>query len=136
MLRSAAFPVQGQSQKVQKADDREVAQAAAVAGQGNLSAALALFAGDGEKHPARVIRLVVVQGGETGWHMSYQTMGGSYPRGPWHMDKLWHPLDKGHHVAWALPPIAWINSGPSGMTYNPGGVALPKRYNDHFFICD
>ncbi len=94
-----------------------------------------LFAGDNNSDAGDAARLVYcVEGGETGWHMSYQSMGKPYERGTWHMDKLWHPQHPGQ-AAWILPPVSHINSGPSGFAYYPG-VGLSERYDEHFFLCD
>ncbi|MEM7391827.1 MAG: PVC-type heme-binding CxxCH protein, partial [Verrucomicrobiota bacterium] len=94
-----------------------------------------LWTGDNNSDAGDRARLVyVVEGGETGWHMSYQTLGGSYSRGPWHLDKLWHTQHEGQ-AAWVIPPIAYIGGGPSGLAYYPG-VGLDPRYENHFFMCD
>ncbi|MFT7512177.1 MAG: quinoprotein glucose dehydrogenase [Candidatus Omnitrophota bacterium] len=94
-----------------------------------------LWTGDNNSDAGDKARIVyIVEGGETGWHMSYQTMTGSYSRGPWHMDKLWHTQHEGQ-AAWVIPPIAHVSNGPSGFAYNPG-IGLPERYNGHFFLVD
>jgi quinoprotein glucose dehydrogenase len=94
-----------------------------------------LFAADNNSDVGDRARIVYVcEGGETGWNMSYQTLDGSYSRGPWNMDKLWHKQHKGQ-AAWILPPIEHIGSGPSGFTYYPG-VGLSERYVNHLFMCD
>ncbi len=87
--------------------------------------------GDGGDE-ARLVYLV--EGGETGWAMPYQTLIGDYVRGPWVAEGLW----KTHHEgrpAWALPPVAYLATGPSGLAAYPG-LGLPERYRDHFFVCD
>ncbi len=92
-----------------------------------------LFTGDNNSDGGDAARWVhVVQGGDSGWLMSFQYLG---DRGPWNEEKLWHPAFAGQ-AAWIVPPVANLASGPSGLVYNPGCVALPPRYADHFFLCD
>ncbi len=94
-----------------------------------------LWTGDNNSDAGDKARIVyVVEGGETGWHMSYQTLGGGYSRGPWHMDKLWHTQHEGQ-AAWVIPPIAHVGNGPSGFAYYPG-TGLPEKYQGHFFLVD
>ncbi|MHC4996954.1 MAG: DUF7133 domain-containing protein, partial [Planctomycetota bacterium] len=94
-----------------------------------------LFTVDNNSDAGDQARLVqIVQDADSGWDMAYQTMEGDYQRGPWNAEKLWHPKFEGQ-AAWVLPPVAWITSGPSGFTYNPG-VGLRGEYDHHFFICD
>lgn len=94
-----------------------------------------LFTGDNNSDAGDRARLVyVVEGGETGWNMSYQTLTGTNERGPWNQEGIWwteRPLDP----AWTLPPIAHVGAGPSGFAFYPG-VGLPERYDDHLFLCD
>ncbi len=73
----------------------------------------------------------LVDGGESGWRMSYQYLP---DRGPWNREKLWHPQHDGQ-PAYIVPPIINIADGPSGLTFYPG-VGLPEKYNDHFFLAD
>ncbi|HEY2250371.1 MAG TPA: HEAT repeat domain-containing protein, partial [Planctomycetaceae bacterium] len=73
----------------------------------------------------------LVEGGESGWRMSYQYLS---DRGPWNREKLWHPQHEGQ-PAYIVPPIVNIADGPSGLAYYPG-VGLPEKYNDHFFLAD
>ncbi|MAE93240.1 MAG: hypothetical protein CL910_01130 [Deltaproteobacteria bacterium] len=94
-----------------------------------------LFTGDnngdgGDK--ARVVYLV--DGGETGWAMPYQTLIGDYVRGPWNAERLWELQHEGQ-PAWVLPPIAYLAVGPAGFASYPG-LGLPERYDGHFFLCD
>ena len=94
-----------------------------------------LWTGDNNSDAGDKARIVyVAEGGETGWHMSYQTMGGRYSRGPWHMDKLWHTQHEGQ-AAWVLPPIAHVSNGPSGFAYYPG-TGLDSSYDGTFFLVD
>ena len=94
-----------------------------------------LFTGDNNSDAGDAARLVhIVDGGETGWDMAYQYLSRPYERGVFHMDGIWwEPWD--HQPAWLLPPVAHVNSGPSGIAYNPG-TGLPDRYHGHFFLCD
>ncbi len=94
-----------------------------------------LFTGDNNSDAGDKARLVYcVEGGETGWRMEYQTMEGENKRGPWVQEHGWDPHAK-DRPAWILPAIDTIGSGPSGLTFYPGG-GLPPRYDNHFFLCD
>ena len=73
----------------------------------------------------------VVEGGDSGWRMSYQYFT---DRGPWNREKLWHPHHEGQ-PAWIVPPVANLSDGPSGLAYYPG-TGMPERYKGHFFLCD
>lgn len=94
-----------------------------------------LFTGDNNGDGGDAARIVyVVEGGETGWAMPYQTLAGDYVRGPWVAERLWalqHPTQP----AWVLPPVAHLGNGPAGFLHHPG-LGLPDRYRDHFFLCD
>ncbi|MBS0263199.1 MAG: HEAT repeat domain-containing protein [Planctomycetes bacterium] len=91
-----------------------------------------LFTGDNNSDSGDRARWVyVVDGGETGWRMSFQYLS---DRGPWNREKLWHPQHPGQ-AAYIVPPIANIADGPSGLTHYPG-VGLPEKYADHFFLVD
>ncbi|MCH2146860.1 MAG: c-type cytochrome, partial [Phycisphaerales bacterium] len=94
-----------------------------------------LFTGDNNSDAGDKARLVYcVEGGETGWRMEYQTLEGENKRGPWVQENGWDP-HASERPAWILPAIDTIASGPSGLTYYPGG-GLDERYEDHFFLCD
>jgi quinoprotein glucose dehydrogenase len=94
-----------------------------------------LFTGDNNSDAGDSARLVyVVEGGDSGWSMAFQTLNEPYLRGPWNQEKHWHLQHEGQ-PAWLLPPIAWIANGPAGLAHYPG-VGLPDRYSDHFFLCD
>ncbi len=94
-----------------------------------------LFTGDNNGDGGDLARIVyLVEGGETGWAMPYQTLVDDYIRGPWVAEKLWET----HHEtqpAWVVPPVAHLTSGPSGFAHYPG-LGLPERYRGHFFLCD
>lgn len=94
-----------------------------------------LFADDNNCDKGDHARLVyVVQGGNSGWNMSYQTMPEPYLVGPWHGEKMWHTYHPGQ-PAWIVPSLGKIGTGPSGFAYYPG-LGLPERYRDHFFMCN
>ena len=94
-----------------------------------------LFTGDNNGDGGDAARIVyVVEGGETGWAMAYQSLAGDYVRGPWVAERLWD-LQHARQPAWVLPPVAHIGNGPAGFVHYPG-LGLPERYADHFFLCD
>lgn len=94
-----------------------------------------LFTGDNNGDGGDPARLVyVVEGGETGWAMPYQSLSGDYVRGPWMAERLFD-LQHETQPAWILPPVAQIANGPSGFVHYPG-LGLPERYADHYFLCD
>ncbi len=94
-----------------------------------------LFTVDNNSDGGDKARLVqIVDGGETGWQMEYQTLEDANRRGPWNQEGIWW-LRHDAQPAWALPPVAHITSGPSGFAHYPGW-GLPGRYDHHFFICD
>jgi quinoprotein glucose dehydrogenase len=94
-----------------------------------------LFTGDNNGDGGDKARIVyLVEGGETGWAMPFQTLVGDYVRGPWVEERLWE-LQHPTQPAWVLPPIAHLTSGPSGFAHYPG-LGLPERYAGHFFLCD
>ena len=91
-----------------------------------------LFTGDNNSDGGDKARWVyVVEGGDSGWRIGWQSIGN---RGPWNEEKMWHPEHAGQ-PAFLVPPIANFTNGPSGLTYNPG-VGLGKRWDDCFFLCD
>jgi len=94
-----------------------------------------LFTGDNNSDSEDRARVVyVAEGGETGWDMAYQTLGGDNERGPWVQEGVWK-LDHPGRPAWVLPPLSYIGSGPSGLTYLPG-PAHDDRYDNRFLLCD
>ena len=94
-----------------------------------------LFTGDNNGDGGDRARIVyLVDGGETGWAMPFQTLIDDYVRGPWNAERLWE-LQHDSQPAWVLPPVAYLTVGPAGLAAYPG-VGLPERYRGHFFLCD
>ena len=94
-----------------------------------------LFTVDNHSDGGDRARLVhIIEGGESGWQMEYQTLEGSNRRGPWNQEGIWWTQHDAQ-PAWVVPPIAHVTSGPSGFTHDPG-QGLPARYRNHFFVCD
>ncbi len=116
-----------------------------------------LFAADNNCDKGDHSRLVyVIEGGHSGWNMSFQSLPEPYLTGPWHAEKMWH-LPESHTAsasvaqvsaiattalavsddrpAWLLPPVGKLGAGPSGFTYYPG-TGLAERYDHHFFLCN
>ena len=94
-----------------------------------------LFTGDNNGDAGDRARLVyVVEGGDSGWRVSVQSLA---DRGPWLTEAMWElpREEEGLQPAWVLPPLAHINSGPSGIAYYPG-TGLPDGYRGYFFLCD
>jgi quinoprotein glucose dehydrogenase len=73
----------------------------------------------------------LMEGGDCGWRVGYQQAPG---RGPWMSEKLWE-LDASKTAPSEVPPVAHIDHGPSGITYN-GGVGLPSAYDGSFFLAN
>ncbi|MFO0952588.1 MAG: PVC-type heme-binding CxxCH protein [Isosphaeraceae bacterium] len=96
-----------------------------------------LFAVDNNCDKGDYARLVyVVEGGDSGWNMSYQTIPEPYLTGPWHAEQIWYlPEEAKGRPAWTLPPVGKLGPGPSGFAAYPG-VGLPDRYAGHFFYCN
>ena len=87
--------------------------------------------GDGGDR-ARIV--YVVEGGDSGWAMPYQSLIGDYVLGPWNAERLWETRHPGQ-PAWILPPIDYLGAGPSGLLHYPG-LGLPDSYQGYFFVCD
>jgi len=93
-----------------------------------------LFTVDNNSDSGDRARLVqIVEGGDSGWRMSYQYGTSTSDRGPFNAEKLWH-LPPAGQAAYIVPPLAHITSGPSGLCYHPGVAALPEKYQKHFFV--
>ncbi|MHC5544192.1 PQQ-dependent sugar dehydrogenase, partial [Singulisphaera rosea] len=94
-----------------------------------------LFAADNNCDKGDHSRLVyIVEGGDSGWNMSNQTIPEPYLTGPWHAERMWHLPHEGQ-PAWIIPPVGKLGAGPSGFIAYPG-IGLPDRYRDHFFYCN
>lgn len=94
-----------------------------------------LFAADNNCDKGDHSRLVyILDGGDSGWNMSYQSIADPYLTGPWHAERLWH-LPHATQPAWIVPPAGRLGAGPSGFTYYPG-TGLSKTFDDHFFLCN
>ena len=115
-----------------------------------------LFAADNNCDKGDHSRLVfILNGGDSGWNMSYQSLPEPYLTGPWHAEQIWHipqlePQTKPQpeppvvesgvsssnvQPAWIVPCVGKLGAGPSGFTHYPG-VGMAPRYRDHFFMCN
>lgn len=100
-----------------------------------------LFTGDNNSDAGDKARIVwCVDGGETGWDMNFQTLEGANQRGPWNQERMWTLWEESdrtdpRRAAFALPPLAHVGSGPSGVVMYPG-LGLEPRYDDALFVCD
>jgi quinoprotein glucose dehydrogenase len=94
-----------------------------------------LFADDNNCDKGDHARLVyVVEGGDTGWNMPYQTIPSPYAAGPWFAERLWHLPHPGQ-PAYIVPPVGKIGTGPSGFLFT-SGTSLPDRYKNSFIMCN
>lgn len=94
-----------------------------------------LFAVDNNCDKGDHSRLVyIVESGDSGWNMSYQTIPEPYLTGPWHAERMWHLPNKGQ-PAWIVPPVGKLGAGPSGFVFT-SGLSLPERYRNKFFYCN
>src|SRR5690606_9817754 len=93
-----------------------------------------LFTGDNNSDSGDKARWVyVVEGGDTGWRMSYQYLG---DRGPFNREKIWHAYNKDETPAYIVPPVQPnIASGPSGLAYYPG-TGLGEHFRNRFLLVD
>jgi quinoprotein glucose dehydrogenase len=95
-----------------------------------------LFADDNNCDKGDHARLVyIVEGGDTGWNMAYQTLPEPYLVGPWHAERMWHLAPAVDQPAWIVPACGKLGSGPSGFAYN-GTEMLGPEYADHFFMAN
>ncbi len=88
---------------------------------------------------ARVV--YVVDGGDSGWRMGHQVLNSFHtvigledrPINRWLQERMWEPANpqQPHYI---VPPVINLTSGPSGLTYEPGGYF--KDFQNHFLICD
>ncbi|MEE2665993.1 MAG: PVC-type heme-binding CxxCH protein [Myxococcota bacterium] len=95
-----------------------------------------LFTGDNNGDGVDEARLVyVMEGSDTGWAMSVQTMVGEYFHGPWEAERLWETQHAGQ-PAWVLPPVGYIGRGPAGAAIDPGLGGLPPEFRGKLLISD
>jgi quinoprotein glucose dehydrogenase len=94
-----------------------------------------LFADDNNCDKGDHARLVyVVEDGDGGWNMAYQSIPAPYMAGPWFAERLWH-LPHAGQPAWIVPPVGKIGTGPSGFLFT-SGTSLPDRYQNSFIMCN
>ncbi len=94
-----------------------------------------LFADDNNCDKGDHARLVyIVEGGESGWNMAYQTIPAPYMSGPWFAERLWHLQHEGQ-PAYIVPPVGAIGAGPSGFLFT-SGTSLADRYKNSFLMCN
>ena len=97
-----------------------------------------LFADDNNCDKGDHARLVyVIDGGDSGWNMAYQTIPDPYLTGPWHAERMWHlPQDGGGvQPAWIVPCVGKLGTGPSGFLFT-SGTSLADRYKNAFIMCN
>jgi len=88
---------------------------------------------------ARIV--YVMDGGDSGWHMGHQVLNSFHtvvgledrPINQWLQERMWEPDNK-EQPNNILPPIMNLTSGPSGLTYEPGGYM--ENFQNNFFVCD
>jgi len=94
-----------------------------------------LFADDNNCDKGDYARLVyVVEDGNSGWNMPYQTIPSPYIGGPWFAERLWHMPHVGQ-AAYIVPPVGKIGTGPGGFLFT-SGTSLPDRYKNSFMMCN
>lgn len=97
-----------------------------------------LFTGDNNSDSGDQARWVyVVEGGDTGWRMSFQYLP---DRGPWNRERMWYPYRADDETtavqpAYIVPPIVNISDGPSGLVCYPG-IGFGEEYRGRFFLAD
>lgn len=109
-----------------------------------------LFTGDNNCDSGDRARIVnIVEGGDSGWRQDVQSLEGTDwgetsdihsfdSRGPWNREFMWHTLADSSgpaRPAWALPPVEYMTSGPSGLALYPG-TGESHAYDGCFFLCD
>lgn len=93
-----------------------------------------------QKDRARVVYLA--EGADSGWQMEHQAMFSFHrqigleelPPSRWMDEIIWHTVNP-DQPAFIVPPIAYLTSGPSGLTYHPGTGFLESE-SGRFFITD
>lgn len=92
-----------------------------------------LFTGDNDCDNGDFERLVqIVEGGDSGWRVGHQ-YAFLNPGGVW-MSEGWWKMEFEGRALFALPPISYIEDGPSGVAYYPG-TGLAPDYQGHIWIC-
>lgn len=94
-----------------------------------------LFADDNNCDKGDHARLVyVVEDGDAGWNMAYQSIPAPYMSGPWFAERLWH-LPHAGQPAYIVPPVGKIGTGPGGFLFT-SGTSLADRYRNSFLMCN
>jgi quinoprotein glucose dehydrogenase len=97
-----------------------------------------LFTGDNNSDGGDQARFTyLIEGGDSGWRIGWQFLERSdapMPRGPWNMEKMWHPQNDAQ-PAYLTPPIKNITAGPSGLAYYPG-TGASNQWQGTFTLCD
>ena len=92
-----------------------------------------------------------MEGGDSGWRVGYQHAPLGFDLVAWKSEHIWlahnsrqadyngKPVqnripDTGIRPAAYIPPVSNVGDGPSGFAFNPGGVALPAKYDGKFFL--
>ncbi|MDQ8187057.1 PVC-type heme-binding CxxCH protein [Pelagicoccus sp. SDUM812002] len=91
-----------------------------------------LFTGDNDCDNGDFERLVLIaEGGDSGWRIGHQhaPLGAA---GVWMSEGWWQTEFEGR-TKFALPPISYIEDGPSGIAFYPG-TGLSPDYAGHLFI--
>ena len=91
-----------------------------------------LLTGDNDCDNGDFERLVhVVEGGDSGWRIGHQfaPLGGA---GVW-MSEGWWKIRSENQAKFLLPPVSYIEDGPSGIAYYPG-TGLSPEYAGHLFV--
>ena len=89
---------------------------------------------------ARVV--YVVEGADSGWEMEHQAMHTFHreigleqrPLSRWMTERVWEKQNA-DQPAFIVPPVDYLSSGPSGLTYHPGAGFQPSEAG-RFLICD
>lgn len=94
-----------------------------------------LFAVDNNCDNGDHSRLVyIVEGGDSGWNMAFQTIPAPYVTGPWNAEGMWKLSDP-LQPAYIVPPVGKIGAGPSGFTFY-SGTSMPRKYRNLFYYCN
>ncbi|MCM8528726.1 MAG: hypothetical protein NE327_19530, partial [Lentisphaeraceae bacterium] len=91
-----------------------------------------LFAGDNNCDKGDKSRLVyIIDGGDSGWRMNYQSMMSPANGGIWMKEELWK-VDSPLFNESCVPAVGYIGSGPSGLAYSSVG-AWPEKWRNRFY---